>query len=70
MLRPERSDPRALVGGQPFWPLVNRSSIRYDALSSGADCDVAVVGAGVSGALIAFLLVESGFDVMVVEQGV
>jgi glycine/D-amino acid oxidase-like deaminating enzyme len=30
---------------------------------------VAVIGAGVSGALIAFVLVEAGFDVVVLEQG-
>jgi glycine/D-amino acid oxidase-like deaminating enzyme len=28
-----------------------------------------VIGAGASGALIAFLLVEAGFDIVVVEQG-
>ena len=38
-------------------------------LHSDVRCDVAVIGAGVSGAFIAQRLVERGFDVVVVDRG-
>jgi glycine/D-amino acid oxidase-like deaminating enzyme len=57
-----------LVGGRALWPLTDGSAIQYPSISSDTTCDLAVIGAGVSGALIAFLLVEAGFDVVVLEQ--
>jgi glycine/D-amino acid oxidase-like deaminating enzyme len=65
---PEPSSPQDLVGGRSLWPLIDHSPIHYSPISSDATCDVAVIGAGVSGALVAFVLVEAGFDVMVLEQ--
>jgi glycine/D-amino acid oxidase-like deaminating enzyme len=56
------------VGGRPLWPLTGRPLIHYPPVLSDSTCDVAVIGAGVSGALMAFLLVEAGFEVVVVEQ--
>jgi glycine/D-amino acid oxidase-like deaminating enzyme len=66
---PGGSCPGNLVGGRPLWPLTDRRQIHYLPLTSDTTCDVAVIGAGVSGALIAFLLVEAGFDVVVVDRG-
>jgi glycine/D-amino acid oxidase-like deaminating enzyme len=65
----ELSNPGDLVGGRTLWPLTGRPPTRYPSVSSDISCDVAVVGAGVSGGLIVFTLVEAGFDVVVLEQG-
>jgi glycine/D-amino acid oxidase-like deaminating enzyme len=56
------------VGGRTLWPLTDRPSIHYPSISSDTTCEVVVIGAGVSGALIAFVLVEAGLDVVVLEQ--
>jgi glycine/D-amino acid oxidase-like deaminating enzyme len=65
---PELSNHGDLVGGRSLWPLTGRPPIRYPSISSDISCDVAVIGAGVSGGLIAFVLVEAGFDVLVLER--
>jgi glycine/D-amino acid oxidase-like deaminating enzyme len=65
---PGGSDSRKLVGGRPIWPLTDTPATRYSPLSSDTSCDAAVIGAGVSGALAASLLVEAGLDVVVVDQ--
>jgi glycine/D-amino acid oxidase-like deaminating enzyme len=64
---PDGASPGDLVGGRPLWPLADPPPTRYFPISSDTTCDVVVIGAGVSGALIAFLLVEAGFDVVVAE---
>ncbi len=64
----EPSSPGDLVGGRTLWPLTDRPATHYPAISSDVQCDVAVIGAGVSGGLIAFLMVEAGLDVVVLEQ--
>jgi NADPH-dependent 2,4-dienoyl-CoA reductase/sulfur reductase-like enzyme len=62
------SNPRDLVGGRTLWPLSDRPPIHYFPLATDTACDAVVIGAGVTGALVAFQLVEAGFDVMVLEQ--
>jgi glycine/D-amino acid oxidase-like deaminating enzyme len=65
---PAGSSPRDLVGGRPLWPLAELPQNHYNPISADTTCDVVVIGAGVSGALVAFLLVEAGFDIVVVDQ--
>jgi glycine/D-amino acid oxidase-like deaminating enzyme len=55
------------VGGRPLWPLADPPPTHYLPISSDTTCDAVVIGAGVSGALVAFLLVEAGLDVVVAE---
>jgi glycine/D-amino acid oxidase-like deaminating enzyme len=62
------SNPRDLVGGRTLWPLSDRPPIHYSPLATDTACDAVVIGAGVTGALVAFQLVEAGFDVMVLDQ--
>jgi glycine/D-amino acid oxidase-like deaminating enzyme len=63
---PERS--LDLVGGRPLWPGLHPSFPSYPPISADTTCDAAVIGAGVTGALIASVLGESGFDVVVIER--
>lgn len=57
-----------LISGTPFWPLTNGLIASYPALDTGEECEVAVLGAGISGALVAWHLAEAGSDVVVVDQ--
>jgi glycine/D-amino acid oxidase-like deaminating enzyme len=65
---PQLTQHRDLHGGRSPWqstraPLPPRSLLRAD-----RDCDVLVVGAGISGALVADALSDAGFHVMVCDR--
>jgi glycine/D-amino acid oxidase-like deaminating enzyme len=57
-----------LVSGAPYWPLAAGLLGVYPPLSANAECEVAVVGAGITGALVADALAEAGIDVIVVDR--
>jgi len=57
-----------LVSGTPFWPLRNGLIASYPALAASGECEVAVLGAGITGALVAWQLAEAGVDVVVLDQ--
>ena len=57
-----------LVSPQPFWLLKNGLLHSYPSLRRDLRCDVAVLGAGISGALITHRLVCAGFHVVVLEK--
>lgn len=57
-----------LRGGNPLWIKSPHSTVRARTTLSQEQCDVVVVGAGVSGALTALMLTEKGFDVVVVDR--
>jgi glycine/D-amino acid oxidase-like deaminating enzyme len=54
--------------GSPFWPIRDGLPASYPALLDDASADVAVVGAGITGALMAHELSTAGLDVVVVER--
>ncbi|HEX3866467.1 MAG TPA: FAD-dependent oxidoreductase [Gemmatimonadaceae bacterium] len=57
-----------LASGYPFWP-VNDGLIRtYPKLDTDVRCDVAIIGAGITGALVAHTLVDAGFDTVVIDR--
>lgn len=58
-----------LVGGSPFWPTVAGDATRYSEVTSDVVCEVAVVGGGITGALVAASLVKEGISVALVDQG-
>jgi glycine/D-amino acid oxidase-like deaminating enzyme len=57
-----------LISPQPFWPLKNGLLGVYPSLKSDVRCEVAVVGAGITGALVADGLVRAGIDVIVLDK--
>lgn len=57
-----------LKSGYPYWTVRNGLPAAYPPLLQDTDCDVAVVGAGISGALIAHSLADAGLDVVVLDK--
>jgi len=57
-----------LRGGTPVWADTPRISVRHRARLAHETCDVAVIGAGISGALAALKLAAGGHDVVVVDR--
>jgi len=57
-----------LISPRPFWPLKNGLPATYPPLRQDLTCDVAVLGAGISGALMADELSRAGFDVVVLDK--
>lgn len=54
---------------EAFWLLKNGLMNNYPSLKEDAECDVVVIGAGVTGALISHALIEAGYDTIVIDKG-
>ena len=57
-----------LKSGYPFWAISNGLMHDFPQLRGTQSCEVAVVGGGITGALVARELEAHGHDVVVVEQ--
>lgn len=57
-----------LTSGYPFWAVRNGLMTQFTPLESDAHCDVLVLGAGITGALIADALTTAGMGVCVVDK--
>jgi glycine/D-amino acid oxidase-like deaminating enzyme len=57
-----------LKSGYPYWTVKNGLVAEFPALDRDVGCDVAVIGAGITGALIARQLQDAGFDVVVLDK--
>lgn len=57
-----------LKSGYPFWALKNGLMHAFPPLQADIRCDVAIIGGGITGALIADELAAHGHDVAVVDQ--
>ncbi|WP_334178802.1 FAD-dependent oxidoreductase [Pseudoxanthomonas sp.] len=57
-----------LKSGYPFWAVSNGLMQAFPRLAADQRCDVAVIGGGITGALVANELAGHGFDVVVLEQ--
>jgi glycine/D-amino acid oxidase-like deaminating enzyme len=60
--------PRQLRGGLPLWADTPRIKVRHHTKLEPITCDVAIVGAGISGAIAALMLAETGKDVVVLDR--
>lgn len=57
-----------LSSGSPYWIVKNGLLHAYPRLDEAVQCDVLVVGAGITGALIADQLVRAGMSVCVIDR--
>lgn len=57
-----------LKSGYPFWPIRSGLLGVYPSLKEDLRCDVAVIGAGISGALAAHQLVKAGVSVVALDR--
>jgi len=57
-----------LKSGYPYWAVKNGLMQAFPPLRGDAACDVAIIGGGITGALIADELAAHGHEVVVVEQ--
>lgn len=54
--------------GYPWWLVSNGLSHEYPPLKDDCACEVAIIGAGITGALIANALMDVGMDIVVLDQ--
>jgi glycine/D-amino acid oxidase-like deaminating enzyme len=54
--------------GHPFWPIHNGLIGELPPLAADRSCDVVVIGAGITGSLVASALVDAGLDVVVLDR--
>jgi glycine/D-amino acid oxidase-like deaminating enzyme len=59
---------RNLRTGEPVWASRRRPGVAHESLDEDLDVDVLIVGAGISGALVAERLTELGFGVCLVDR--
>jgi glycine/D-amino acid oxidase-like deaminating enzyme len=57
-----------LRSGHPYWLLKNGLMESYPALDHDVEAEVVVLGAGITGALVTYLLVKQGVNVVVVDK--
>jgi glycine/D-amino acid oxidase-like deaminating enzyme len=60
--------PKDLRGGRTLWSDSPHIRLRHRKVLERERCDVAVIGAGISGAIISLLLAEAGQDVVVIDR--
>lgn len=56
------------VAGAPFWTATAKVPNQYPYLSENIDCEIAVVGGGISGALCAYKLQQAGIDTVLLDS--
>ena len=57
-----------LTTGTTYWTSANQPPPRYPRLQRDVRCDVVVIGAGITGALVSHALVQAGLKVVVLDQ--
>jgi glycine/D-amino acid oxidase-like deaminating enzyme len=57
-----------LLSDRPYWPMKDGLPASYPALERDVRCDVAVIGAGITGALVAWHLADAGIKTVVLDR--
>jgi glycine/D-amino acid oxidase-like deaminating enzyme len=52
----------------PYWLLKNGIINNYPSLQQNETCDIAIIGAGISGALTAWYLCKAGFKIIIIDK--
>ena len=58
-----------LTSGDPLWPIVNGLPATYPPLHHDLRCDVAIIGGGITGALVAHRFAREGVRTVLLEAG-
>ena len=64
----QKSDSMDLRSGHPYWLLKNGLLADYPSLKHDESCEVAVIGGGITGALVAYHLVQEGVETVLVDK--
>jgi glycine/D-amino acid oxidase-like deaminating enzyme len=57
-----------LTGGDPFWSVRNGLLSTYPSLDKDVACEVAIIGGGITGALVAFTLAKAGVASVLIDK--
>lgn len=57
-----------LKSNEPFWLLKNGLTASYPSLKSNEECDVLIIGGGITGSLIAHQMVSDGYKTVLIDK--
>jgi len=57
-----------LKSNEPFWLLKNGLVSSYPSLKSDEECDVLIIGGGITGSLIAHQMIEDGYKTLLIDK--
>ncbi|WP_172276745.1 NAD(P)/FAD-dependent oxidoreductase [Chryseobacterium sp. LAM-KRS1] len=57
-----------LKSNEPFWLLKNGLTASYPSLKSDEECDVLIIGGGITGSLIAHQMVKDGYRTILIDK--
>lgn len=57
-----------LKSGKLFWPLQSQTEKKFSGIERDTSCDVAILGAGLTGALVAYSLASQGVDTVLIDK--
>lgn len=57
-----------LKSNEPFWLLKNGLLASYPSLQSNEECDVLIIGGGITGSLIAHQMIEDGYTTILIDK--
>ncbi|WP_312993789.1 NAD(P)/FAD-dependent oxidoreductase [Chryseobacterium flavum] len=57
-----------LKSNEPFWLLKNGLVASYPSLKSDEECDVLIIGGGITGSLIAHQMIEEGYHTILIDK--
>ncbi len=55
--------------GTSFWRTLDTPAVAAESLEGEVDCEVAVIGGGITGALVGHSLVRAGVDTVLIDRG-
>jgi glycine/D-amino acid oxidase-like deaminating enzyme len=57
-----------LLSSRPFWPIRDGLPATFPPLAANTTCEIAVIGGGITGALVAAMLAEAGIEVVLLDR--
>ncbi|RLJ31624.1 glycine/D-amino acid oxidase-like deaminating enzyme [Chryseobacterium sp. 7] len=57
-----------LKSNEPFWLLKNGLLASYPSLKSNEECDVLIIGGGITGSLMAHQMIEDGYNTILIDK--